>query len=147
MRYLAVGILLVLSSCGSGDVAEDKPDQGPEDLWGRTFASVAVTEDNRPRPLVADTRIELTFEKRGDEGGMRWQAGCNIAGSSVEIAAERLLVGDEIAGTSQGCRDELHEQDEWLMGFFRSDPHWELHDERLTLTSGVIVIELEANSE
>ncbi len=113
-----------------------------EDLWGRIFVSVSVTEGGEPRPLVADTRIEVTFEKREDEGVVRWKAGCNIQGATIVTAAGRLLVG-EISGTQMACRDELREQDEWLAGFFSSGPRWELDGDRLTLRSGGSFMELE----
>lgn len=145
---LAVAMLLVLISCGGEDAARDQnrgepqSPQSQEELWGRSFVSVAVTEDGEPRPLVSDTSIELTFEKREGEGGIRWRAGCNIFGSSVEITPERLLVRGQIGGTMQRCRDALHKQDEWHTGFFGSDPRWNLNDERLTLTSERTIIEL-----
>lgn len=133
--------LLTLIACGSdGDEAE----QAPADLWGRTFISTVVTEDGEPRPLVPDTRIRVTFEEREERGVVRWEAGCNTFGGEVEIGAERLLVG-EITGTEIGCPDELHEQDNWLGGFLGSDPRWRSSDDRLTLTSGDTVIELEVS--
>jgi heat shock protein HslJ len=79
VRYLAAAAsLLVLVSCSSREVAVDQGEQTADDLWGRTFVSVAVTEDGEPRPLIPGTRIELTFGQREDEGGIRWKAGCNI---------------------------------------------------------------------
>jgi heat shock protein HslJ len=138
---LASALSLLTIACGSdGEEAE----QAPADLWGHTFISTTVTEDGEPRPLVPDTRIQVTFEEREEHGVARWEAGCNIFGTEVEITAESLLVG-EIAGTEMGCRDDLHEQDEWLGGFFGSDPRWQLSDERVTLTSDETVIELEAS--
>jgi heat shock protein HslJ len=133
--------LVVLGACGSGD---DEAQQTPGDLWGRTFVSTAVTEDGEPRPLVPDTRIEVTFEEREDQGVVGWQAGCNTFGSDVEITADSVVVG-VIAGTEIGCADELHAQDEWLAGFFGPDPRWQLSDDRLMLRSGETTIELEAS--
>lgn len=108
------------------------------DLWDRTFISAAVTENGKPRPLVPDTHISVTFGGR-DVG---WQAGCNSAGADVEITADRLRLGT-IASTLIGCSDQLNEQDEWLLDFFRSDPKWRLSDDRLVLSSDETVIELE----
>lgn len=121
--------------------------QRPEHLWDRAFVSVTVTQDGEPRPLVSGTRIEVAFEKRQPEGVGRWQAGCNIIGSTVQITEERLVIGDDLAGTSQGCREELYEQDRWLTGFFRSNPHWELSGDRLTLATARTVMELEKKHE
>jgi heat shock protein HslJ len=115
----------------------------PDDLWGRTFVSVTVTERGEPRRLVTDTRIEVAFEKREPAGVVRWDAGCNYFGSEVEITGDRLLVDESMEGTALLCPDELHDQDEWLGAFFSSDPKWQLTDKRLTLTSGETVIEFE----
>jgi heat shock protein HslJ len=131
---------LVLVACGSGN---DETEQTADDLWGHAFRSTAVTEDSEPRPLVPETQITVTFEERADEGVVGWQAGCNSFGADVEITADSLVVG-QIAGTEIGCRDDLHEQDDWLVDFFGSDPEWQLSDDRLSLTSHGTVIELEA---
>jgi heat shock protein HslJ len=143
MRFLAaVATLLLVASCGGNAVGEFGG-QAAADLWGHTFVSVEMTQDGEPRPLVAGTRLELTFEKQENEGGARWEAGCNTMGSGIEIAPDRLLLTEEVSGTAVGCRTELHEQDDWLADFFASDPHWDLTNTRLTLTSGETVIELE----
>jgi len=95
MRNVAAAAsLLLLISCGTGDLSADDGQQSPEDLWGRTYVSVSVTEDGEPRPLAPGTRIEVTFEEREDEGVVRWKAGCNIHGASVEITPESLHVGE-----------------------------------------------------
>jgi heat shock protein HslJ len=133
----AVATLLLVGSCGGETVGG----QAAADLWGRKFVSVAVSEDGESRPLVADTRIESTFEKRDDGGVLRGEAGCNTMGSEVEIAADRLVTG-EVAGTAVLCRGELHQQDDWLAEFFGSDPYWNLTDRRLVLASGETLIEL-----
>lgn len=115
-----------------------------EDLWGRTFVSTRVTEGGETRTLVPPgTSIELTFfEERGSRG-VRWSGGCNIFGTSLAITPDRLLVG-EFEGTQQLCRQDVAEQDEWLVAFFGSDPRWELIDDTLTLMSGETIITFEA---
>jgi hypothetical protein len=72
----------------------DRPDSGrtdAEQLWGRTYVSIEVSEDGTPRELVDGTRIELTLQReplmRDADGGQRvdseadgfatWRAGCN----------------------------------------------------------------------
>lgn len=143
----AAACLLMLTSCGSdADEAERPPDEAErsaEELLDRAFLSVSVTEGDGPRQLATDDPIRLAFEERDDRDVVRWRAGCNTYGGTVNVTAERLLLG-EISGTQVGCRDELHEQDEWLVGFFAADPRWRLGDDMLTLTSGEAVIELEA---
>lgn len=144
MKAIALAGMLVLTTCGGVDAAGERAHQRPDDLWDRTFVSVEVMEDGGPRPLVPDTRIEMTFEKREHQGILRWQAGCNIIGSKVEITTRRLLVSEEFEGTEVGCRGELHEQDEWVANFFVSDPQWELNEDRLTLRSDETIVEFEA---
>jgi heat shock protein HslJ len=147
VRYLAAAAsLLVLVSCGSRNVAVNQGKQTAEDLWGRTFVSVAVTEDGEPRPLIPGTRIKLTFEQREDEGIIGWEAGCNLHGARVDITPQRLHLR-QMAGTDMGCTDELHEQDQWLGALFNSDPHWELREDRLMLTFGGTSIELKGNRD
>jgi heat shock protein HslJ len=139
--FAAVATLLLVASCGGSATGEFGGRAA--DLWGRTFVSVAVTEDGESRPLVAGTRIKVTFEKREGGGGLRWQADCNIQGAGVEITPDRLVLTEGVSGTAQDCGDELHRQDEWLADFFGSDPYWFLTDKRLALTTGETVIELE----
>jgi heat shock protein HslJ len=105
--------------------------------------SVSVTENGEPRPLVAGTRIELTFEARDEDGSLALRAGCNILGAGLRITPSRLVV-DAVGGTEMGCADELHRQDRWVASFFGSDPAWRLDGDRLTLTSDATVIELDA---
>jgi hypothetical protein len=127
--------------CDKVFVRVEKPPP-PAGLIGHTFVSTAVTENGERRPLVPGTRITVSFLERDGRTGVVWCAGCNTFGADVEITADRLLVG-VIAGTAAGCRDDLHAQDDWLAGFFGSDPRWRLGD-RLVLTSGGTGIELEA---
>jgi heat shock protein HslJ len=135
VRSLACAVgLLLLASCGPGE-GTAQPEQA--DLSGTSFVSTKVTESGEPRPLVADTRIEATFE----QGAVRWEAGCNSFGADVEITADHLLL-TEIVATEAGCAGELQQQDSWLMVFFQADPRWELWGDRLTLSSGATIIEL-----
>lgn len=140
LALVAAGSLLMLIGCGPD---EDEAEQAPQDLWGRSFVSTAVTDDGQPRALVTDTRIVLSFEERGV---VRWNAGCNFFGAQSEITAESLLL-TRIESTAIGCRDELREQEDWVAGLFGSDPGWQLSDDQLTLTSGATVIELEARHQ
>lgn len=112
-------------------------------LWGATFASTAATEAGERRRLVPGTRVELSFGEAGsDRRGVGWEAGCNLFGSKVVVAADHLLV-DERTGTSMACTGPLQDQDEWIGDFLESNPSWELSDGLLTLSAGETVVELE----
>lgn len=141
MRSLVIAVgLLTLVGCGNRD---GRADQDPEDLWGRAFVSTEVTKDGEHRPLLLDTRIEVTFERRGVLG---FQAGCNLHGADLEIRSERLVVG-QIESTAIGCPGGLEEQDRWLASVFDSDPRWELRGDRLILSADRSVIELEGTRD
>jgi hypothetical protein len=70
-----------------------------------------------------------------------------VVRESLLLEVEPGVVEAPHAGKER--RDELHEQDDWLTEFMRSDPFWEFErrvvtGDRLTLTSGDTVIELVA---
>lgn len=100
-------------------------------LRGRTFLSASVTEHGAERPLVAGTRIRLSF---GD-GDLSAHAGCNTLGFPLTAEPTRLVTGDPIS-TLIGCTEERHAQDRWLAEFLGAGPHWTLQDGRLALTAG-----------
>lgn len=119
------------------------PDQSAEQLWGRMFVSVAVSESGEPRPLVGDSRIELTFDDGGTDRNLRWWAGCNHHGSrDLELTDRHLAVG-QIAGSDADCDPpELKEQDEWFNDLLRTGVAWRLDAERLVLEADQTRIEL-----
>ena len=123
-----------------------EPDPEPHDpgrrLADRGFASVRVTQDGRPRPLVEGTRIEIAFERRDTGDVVRWRSGCNISGGDLTVTQRRLLV-DPTGGTLMGCAEERHDQDGWVRAFFQSDPLWELRDGRLRLEADDTVVVFE----
>lgn len=120
----------------------EEPDDPGGVLVGRGFRSVSVREGDRPRELVEGTRIEVSFERRGDHDVVRWRAGCNTSGAEVRIEADRLRIRPG-GGTDVGCEERRHRQDEWVSEFFQADPFWELEGDRLTLTSQDVVMEFE----
>ncbi|WP_134774092.1 META domain-containing protein [Ornithinimicrobium flavum] len=129
---LVAALTLLLSGCGLG------PGPGAEvEVVGRTFLSTGVTEDGRPRDLVAGSRVRLTF----DDGQLSAQAGCNtmFAGYRVE---EDVLRVDSLGGTEMGCPEELMAQDAWLVELLESGPVLALDDATLTLTGAGTVLTL-----
>jgi heat shock protein HslJ len=126
--------LIALSGCLSSD---DDAGQQPDDLVGREFVYTAVTENGEPRPLEPDTKITISFRSEKDRDTLSWVAGCNHAGSDVEITDDQLVIdGRRITTTLIGCPRPLTAQDAWLWEFFDADPKWNLTEAELTLTSG-----------
>ena len=98
---------------------------------GRTFVSTAVTAAGQPKALVPGTTIRLQIPAP-DRISVR--AGCNTAMSPARIDGTRLVVED-LAFTAIGCDQALHQQDEWIGGFFKAGPTWQLTGNDLVLTS------------
>lgn len=142
--------LLLLAGCGApggssaapsgtdGDtrsVPATTPDADPGSVDGRTFLSTAITQDGADFPLVADTRIHLTFR----DGQATVNAGCNTIGGTYLVADGRLS-WEGGTMTEMGCDAARHEQDEWVAGFLASDPQLTLDAEELVLASGGVVM-------
>jgi heat shock protein HslJ len=128
---------LGFAGCGGSDGDEQAP--AGDDLHGRTFVS---TKDWSGDGSSFSTPVTVAFKT---DGGMTWQADCNTAGADVEIAADRLILG-QIASTAIGCPGQPQEQDEELAAFFESDPGWRLDGDRLTLSSDSVEVVLRATS-
>jgi heat shock protein HslJ len=127
IRLAVVAVLL------SGCAAVTEPS-----LDGTEWLSTAVTEDGADRPLVDGTRIRLSFT----DGQLGASAGCNTMGGEYRIDAGRLVF--EGGGmTEMGCDEERHAQDDWLLGFLGSQPAAVWEGDKLTLTSGAVVIALQ----
>lgn len=122
--------------------ATPAPSDPGSPLWGRTFASVRVTEDGRRKALVADTRLRVNPFRRSGEGQIRYSGDCNTAGASLTVTTTRFDVGEDGGSTAMGCPEDQQQQGDWFRQFVTSDPQWSLSkDQRfLKLTSGDIVI-------
>jgi heat shock protein HslJ len=96
-----------------------------------------VTQDGVDRPLVANTRIRLTF---GEGGQLGVAAGCNSMGAAYQIADAKLQIADA-ASTMIGCNPPLQAQDEWVFGFMGSSPTVALAGNDLTLTGDGLLIQ------
>lgn len=136
LTALALGVLA--AACGE-DAAPPLGGGLPGGfLVGRTFLSESVTENGVPRSMVEGTQIGLTFQPGGR---LSATAGCNHISGSVEVTADRILVG-ELAMTELGCAPFLHEQDQWLADFLSTGPAYALDEQQLRLDAEGTVIEL-----
>ena len=133
-RSLVAAVVLsvaALSLAGCGAVAS------PPGLEGREFLSIAVTEGGADRPLVAGTRIRLSFR----DGQLGASAGCNLMGGAYRLEGGRLVV-NAAAMTEMGCDEPRHAQDDWLFGFLGARPTVGLAGNELILQVGDTVIRL-----
>lgn len=133
ISHLAMGLTL-LSILG---VAAGCSAAGAASLVDREFLSVKVTDGGAERPLVAGTRIRLSF-RATDLGA---SAGCNSIGGTYRIDGGRLVF--EGGGmTEMGCDPDRHAQDDWLVTLLGSRPAVRLTGNDLVLESGSIVVQL-----
>ncbi|WBQ06447.1 META domain-containing protein [Kribbella sp. CA-293567] len=136
MVVAAAAGLMLLSACGSesgpgGSGSGPGGGPGSGSLDGKTFLSVSVTEDGKPKELAPNTRLQLQF--RG--GDVLAAAGCNSLGGQVSTTDGKLTV-NAIGGTELGCDPARHAQDEWLSTLLQDRPAWKLDADKLTLTRG-----------
>ena len=106
-------------------------------LDGRQFLSVDVTVNGVVRPLVAGTRIRLTF----NGGSLSATAGCNHLSAGYRVDGGRLVV-DQMGMTEMGCDPARHDQDSWLSAFLGAQPLVRLGGNDLVLDGGATIIRL-----
>ncbi|WP_179118302.1 META domain-containing protein [Saccharothrix sp. ALI-22-I] len=134
--------VLLTAACGreaasTGSGATPPPaDQGA--LRGRTFTASAITDQGRPRALVAGTRVEVRFT---DDGRVVVNAGCNTLSGPVTVDGGTLQVAD-MSVTEMGCDPARHEQDKLLLDLFAGQPQWRLDGDTLVLGSSDSGLEL-----
>lgn len=118
---------LLLAACAA------IPGAAPQ-LAGKEFVSSKVTDGGADRPLVAGTKLRLTFSADGNIGA---SAGCNHMGGTFRIEGGRLFVGD-LATTEMGCEPELMAQDQWLAELLGANPAVSLTGNDLVLEVGSV---------
>ena len=133
LAIAALGLLLLVG-CGSRAASG-----GLSDLRGRTFLSTAVTENGQTRPLVAGTRIRLSFDEEGRR--ISANAGCNHLGGEARIEGGRL-VAEQMAMTDMACDGGRGEQDAWLAKFLAGRPTIRASGTELVLASDTTEVRL-----
>jgi heat shock protein HslJ len=130
VRVVILGSVGLLVAACAGTVAA-------QPLDARTFLSTSVKQDGADRPLVAGTRIRLSFT----DGRIGLSAGCNIIGGNYRVDGATLVV-DAAGMTEMGCDDARHAQDDWIATFFSSRPTLRLTGNELALERDGLVITL-----
>jgi heat shock protein HslJ len=96
-----------------------------------------VSENGTDRPLVAGTRIRLSFK----DGQIGASAGCNLLGGGYRLDGGRL-VADQLVTTDMGCDPARHAQDAWLAAFLGGRPAFRLAGNDLSLQRDGTIVEL-----
>ena len=148
-RIGTVTLLALLAGCGGSTVVAQgdggKPaiasDERPTGEWRTT----TITEDPPAQaPLVKPDAFTLRFF---DDGRVLAQARCNSISGQYRISDGRFRM-DEAAQTEMGCPgDNRHEEDQWLSTFLTSGPDFEFANNRISLDSDTIQVELGPREE
>ena len=103
----------------------------PDDLTGRDYLSIKVTENGNPKTLVEGTRIALQFRQDDASGQAKLgvSAGCNSIDAGYTLDDEDKIITSYMATTEMACQDERMEQDAFIVAFFGSKPQIVLKDE------------------
>ncbi len=137
MRLL--GLLLAgisLAACGSE--VPPAASVGGGSPVGKSYLSVQVTEDGKPKQLAPNTRLRLDFR---DGGNLGFHAGCNQMGGAVSLDGGTVKM-DAYGGTEMGCPDR-QAQEQWLARLLLDRPTWKLEGDVLTLTRGGTTVVLQ----
>lgn len=141
---------MMLTGCGSepstggsgagptGSGSTSAAPGGGGSLDGRTFLSVSVTEDGKPKELAPKTRIGLRFA----DGNVHAETGCNQLGGAVSTAGGVLKV-EVLGGTEMGCDAPRQDQQYWVEKLLKDRPTWKLDADTLTLTRGATTVVLQ----
>ncbi|RZT27222.1 META domain-containing protein [Kribbella sp. VKM Ac-2569] len=105
---------------------------------GKTYLSVAVTEDDVERELVPGTRIRVEIRK---DGVLIARAGCNELSGGIMLD-DGVLRFERAIQTQMGCGPEFEAQDDWLMRLLLDEPEWSVEGDTLTLIDGGTTIVL-----
>jgi len=141
LRLVLAALVLAASAtaCGSADATRDRsaaPTLG--DLEGRSFVSTDIVDGGK-RPPEPGAIMMLSFGTDGVVGGF---AGCNTLSARAVLVNGRLLTRGPVGGTEMGCPGRQH-HDRWLSDLLDADPEVMLDGDRLTLTSGGTVVQLQ----
>lgn len=110
----------------------DEPAPGA-DLWGRSFASVRITEDGKKRAPADGARILVNPYRRDGTGQLRYNGGCNTGGGRLRITATRFRIGERGATAMMCSPDGRMDQEAWFTEFLDTDPHWRWSEDRMQL--------------
>jgi heat shock protein HslJ len=123
---LVATLTLALSACAGASAPQ---------LAGKDYVAAKVTDGGRDRPLVAGTKLRLSFTAT-DLGA---SAGCNHMSAPYRVDNNRLIVGS-LATTDMGCEPDLMAQDQWYGELLGATPAISLAGSELILEVGSVRI-------
>lgn len=132
--------LVILAGCAGSDPTENATGahQPPGQDGQETFEATAISENGRPRPLVADSTIRLVFD--GDT--ITATAGCNELTNRASVADDERLVVSDLITTDKACRADLARQESWLVEFLQAQPSWSRDGDQLVLRTATAELRL-----
>ncbi|WP_063061140.1 META domain-containing protein [Nocardia sienata] len=116
-------LLLAATACSDNEPAPTAPEPTP---MGHTYISTEVTGT----PIPGGGPLTLTFA----DDRISAEAGCNTHSGAVDLRDHVLHVSD-LASTLIGCPGDRADSDAWIDDLLRTDPTWQLDQDRLTLTA------------
>jgi heat shock protein HslJ len=139
MRLL--GLLVVagisLTACGSEAPPAASIGGGGGSPVGKSYLSVQVTEDGKPKQLAPNTRLRLDFR---DGRSLGFHAGCNQMGGEVSLDGGTVTM-QGYGGTEMACPNR-QAQETWLAKLLMDRPAWKLEGDTLTLSKGSTTVVL-----
>jgi heat shock protein HslJ len=154
MRHRSAVLLatsLLVAGCARSATERSSPPGGLP--IGKSFVATSVTEGGRDRPLVAGTKIVVSFDgaptptagtlsaAERAEQLVAITAGCNTMSGVARLDSGNLVVG-RIATTAMGCDAERSDQDAWLAGILGDGPAMTIDGSQLVLRDATVVITL-----
>jgi heat shock protein HslJ len=96
---------------------------------GRIFIATSIMKNGRTEPVLAGTRIELSFSATG----VGAYGGCNHMGAPARLTGGRLVLTRYLESTAKEC-GTVTDQENWLAMFLSSAPAFRLTGDDLFLT-------------
>lgn len=139
MRLLGLLVAgISLTACGSEAPPAASTGGSGGSPVGKSYLSVQVTEDGKPKELAPNTRLRLDFR---DGGNLGFHAGCNQMSGEVSLDGGTVTM-KQYGSTEMACPDR-QAQEAWLAKLLTDSPSWKLEGDTLTLTKASTTVVLE----
>lgn len=100
------------------------------------FVSESVEIAGARPGLFEDSEVSVEVSEEDEGRWLRWRAQCNYGSAMAELRDGRLVLFDGPLITHIRCLEPgADEQDDRLLAFFTSEPHWDQDGDRLRVWS------------